>query len=102
MSELLAEMIANYKDSAGRVDEVLYREVMNVVHRLEEEKRRNQVIVLKERKGIPTVIEWNGDRYTFDAGTTFRGGVRRGKPQKKGQAYKAGEGSRPVPSRNNT
>ena len=102
MSELLTEMIANYKDSAGRVDEVLFQEVMKVVNQLEEEKRRNQVTILKERKGIPTVIGWNGDRYTFDSGTTFRGGVRRGKQPKKGQAFKAEENSSPVSSRNGT
>ena len=79
MAEFLREMISNYKDSGGRVDEVLYQQVMKTIEQLEEEKKRNAVKVLKHRKGIPTVIEWCGDRFTFDAGSTFRGGVRRGK-----------------------
>lgn len=46
------------------------------------------VKIIKERNNRATVIEWNGDRYTFDPGTTFRGGVRRGKQPHKGQTYK--------------
>ena len=43
---------------------------------------QSNVIVLKERKGRPTVIEWQGERFTYDSQSTFRGGVQRGKAHK--------------------
>lgn len=42
------------------------------------DKPSAEVKVVKVRNGIPSVIEFQGDRFTFDAGSTFRGGVRRG------------------------
>lgn len=49
----------------------------------------SEVLVVKEKKGIPTVIEWKGERFTFDSQSTFRGGVNRGKkPQSHGQGQR--------------
>ncbi len=41
--------------------------------------KQSSVKVIKERNGKPTIIEWQGERFTFDSQSTFRGGVKRGK-----------------------
>lgn len=40
-----------------------------------ERAQENVVSTLKERNGKPTVILWRGERFTWNAGTTARGGV---------------------------
>lgn len=42
-----------------------------------EQAQEEQVTILKNRKGIPTVIEYQGERFTYDSQSTFRGGVKR-------------------------
>ncbi|MEW9672910.1 hypothetical protein [Ammoniphilus sp. 3BR4] len=33
--------------------------------------------VIKAKKGIPTVIEWNGQRYVLDHSSQYKPGVRK-------------------------
>lgn len=79
-SELTARAISNIKAFQKGIwltSDDLFESLAIVLGEVE----HSSVKVLNERKGIPTVIEWKGDRFTFDAGSTFRGGVQRGKRQ---------------------
>lgn len=42
----------------------------------------SEVSVMKKRYGRPTVILWNGDRWTVNSESMFRGGTGRGKNRK--------------------
>lgn len=55
------------------------------VHELEDENERlqSEIKVVKYRKGEPTVIDWNGERWIKDSQTTFKGGVVHGKTRAK-------------------
>lgn len=58
-------------------DVCVWCEQENEIKRLRE--ALNEIKITKYKKGEPTVIDWNGQRWVRDAGTTFRGGVKRGK-----------------------
>jgi len=48
----------------------------------EQNSDTDEIKVTKYRKGEPTVIDWNGERWIKDTQTTFKGGVQRGKQNK--------------------
>lgn len=70
LMHLIADSAELWKGAAS-----FYLQLLDIVE--ESEKPKPGVKILKQKKGVVTVIEWNGERYTYDSPSTFRGGVKR-------------------------
>lgn len=47
------------------------------VLKLADKPSTDEIKIVKYKNGKPSVIDWNGERWVFDPGTTFRGGAPR-------------------------
>ena len=74
-----AERMNSLTDLLSTVEEIGFGKVTLSVEDFRlviEQAKSNQVSIVKQKNGIPTVIEYNGERFTYDSPTTFRGGVQ--------------------------
>lgn len=54
-----------------------------IINPTNEQPTIDEIKVTRWKKGRPTVINWNGERWVYDPQTTFRGGAKSGGNAKK-------------------
>lgn len=82
MTETNAERLNRITKRAGLSCGLNNADLNWLIEQAEQKSDTDEITVTKYKKGEPTVIDWNGERWIKDTQTTFKGGVQRGKQNK--------------------